>query len=813
MARPFLILVLPLAVGILAGGSLPLSPAAAAALLLISLVCAWVIYFLSGRAAVSAALVGAAMFFLGAGTLALNNRRYESNPLARLQESGYLDFFGRLVRSPERGSEFDRLFLNIEAVTTEGRRTPVPGRLRVTVPHSTGTDSVRSLLVGDRIKISARLSQPAEYRNFQPPGYQRYLKSLGIHRTASTKSALLVEKLESGRTLSLGRVISRLRRRIQGMIELHFSSKSPFGLTPEGGILESLLLGARERLNEDLARSFRESGLFHLFAISGAHIAILTFLIFTLLKAVRIGRTPSFLVLIGFLALYAALVEGRPSVMRAAVMTGAYLIGKWLWKDVDLLNTLSISAFFLLLANPLHLFSAGFQLTYAATLAIILFFPRLIRFFPRLPLRLSEIFVVTLCAQLGVLPIMAATFNRIAFAGLLLNFAALPLVAVIMSGGYFFLFLALIGSGPAALAARGIELAIGLLIKVSALTSALPGLSSRVPTPPALLLAAYPVLLLALLIPKKIVFRAIGTALFTLAALILIYFPFPVETRDLTVTFLDVGQGDSILIEFPGRHKMLVDGGGSLFGDFDVGEQVVSRFLWRKGIRRLDTLVLTHAHPDHMDGLNAVARNFRIGEFWESDRPQENAAYAQFTLDLPNNLVRRRLFRGDSIKVGDARVRVCHPERSSHPPAGPENDRSMVLRLESAGLTILLTGDVEAGAERSMLASGEDLEGLILKSPHHGSRSSSTIPFLDAVSPKLVVISVGRGNRYGLPDEDVLERCRAGGAVVYRTDLHGAIEISRRQNRLFVRTAAGPGTTEFPLMPPPAAAGPVRESN
>jgi len=262
-------------------------------------------------------------------------------------------------------------------------------------------------------------------------------------------------------------------------------------------------------------------------------------------------------------------------------------------------------------------------------------------------------------------------------------------------------------------------------------------------------------------------------------------------SRDLKVTMIDVGQGDAFLVEFPGCRKMLIDGGGLPGSLFDVGERVVSPFLWAKGIKRIDILVLTHPHPDHLGGLSAVARNFAIGEFWDAGPQPDDPVLASFLRTLPPGVPRRLVRRGYRYQAGETLVEAVHPATpgSSRLDAAV-NDGSLVLRVSLGETAFLFAGDIGAAAEREILASGLDVRSQVLKSPHHGSATSSSEAFVEAVRPALVLISVGQGNRYGFPAPSALERYGRLGARVCRTDLHGAVEISADGRLLRVRTAS-----------------------
>ncbi len=584
--------------------------------------------------------------------------------------------------------------------------------------------------------------------------------------------------------------MSVLRQKCQRMIERNFASgQDSYGLTPEGAVLETLILGGRGRLTPETTQALQKTGLFHLFAISGAHIGMISFMIFGLLKFLRVTTRTSYILLIVLLIFYSLLVEGRASVVRAAVMSIAFLLGKLFWKDTHLINTLSLSAFAILLFNPFQLFDLGFQLTFAATLAIILFYPKIMPAMPKLPLKISETFTLSLTAQMGVLPLIATSFNRIIFSGLLLNLIGIPLVALIMAAGYLFLPIAFISQALARLAAVVISFLIRTFMWSTHLLDPFAFMSYRIPTPSGLITAGYFLFLLLLLLPGRLKkFRLGALSAFLIFFTLLILYPFSAASKNLKVTFIDVGQGDSILIEFPGKKKMLVDGGGLASGTFDIGESVVSPFLWNKGIKRIDYLVLTHAHPDHLNGLVSVARNFGVGEFWETTSPPEDEKYAELKKALTSR-IERRVFRGFSHSEKDVRVDALFPKDSSPSISSLDNDLSLVLKIAFGSTAFLLPSDIGVNPEQEILASGDDVRSAVFKSPHHGSSSSSSSAFLAAVRPEVIVISVGRGNRFGFPQQEILDRYKETGARVYRTDLHGAVEIVSDGKRLSVRTA------------------------
>lgn len=789
MTFPLFYLVISFVAGILFSHFLLSSLWALVLTLAISLAVSWILFFFN-RIRFSFFCLLISVFLLGANLHTYQNKNFSENALHRLKHEGYVDFFGIIYKSPSIGKDRDYLYLKVEKVIYKNRKENIDGNLRVTVYRSSPHSSFSNFFVGDKIIVSARLLSSKGFQNFDHLSRDTYFKSLNIHNRASTKSDLLVKKIKPGKRYSPLRWVSIIRQKLQRKIKQHLTS-SRSSMSPQGAVLEALLLGERGRMDQEVTRALQQAGIFHLFAISGAHIAIISFILFSLFRVLHIPTRPSYGLLMGFLIFYAFLVEGRPSVLRATIMTLAFLLGKMIWADVSLINTISISAFFLLLVNPFSLFHVGFQLTFAATLTIILLFPRIIKYFPRLPLRISEIFVLSFTAQLGILPIMAATFHRVTFSSLLLNYAAIPLVGIIMAVGYIFLLFSLLSSFLAELITVALGFLINLLLACSHLLDWFPPISYRIPTPHLPTIIGYFLILsLLLLRPRVKGQRLILLSCFFCIFAILISYPFPSNSKTLKMTMIDVGQGDSILVEFPGRKKMLIDGGGVQQGTFDIGENVVSPFLWKKGIKRVDYLVLTHAHPDHLNGLKAVARNFRIKEFWEAFSPDQSENYADFKKLLRLSVIQKRKFRGDSSQEGQVKIDVLHPEKGYPYVPSIHNDQSLVLRLTYGQMTLLLTGDIEIKAEMEILSTGAIIESQVLKSPHHGSLSSSSDTFLHKVHPHLVLISVGEGNRYGFPAPEVLTKYQEIGAKVYRTDLHGAIEVSTDGKEISIRTAA-----------------------
>ncbi|HTK37232.1 MAG TPA: ComEC/Rec2 family competence protein, partial [Pyrinomonadaceae bacterium] len=300
---------------------------------------------------------------------------------------------------------------------------------------------------------------------------------------------------------------------------------------------------------------------------------------------------------------------------------------------------------------------------------------------------------------------------------------------------------------------------------------------------------------------QKSVTYAAATFLFFSIAIVVLH-PLSSSPPDgrLHIDFLDVGQGDSALVTFPDGETLLVDGGGQInFRDSDannfepdaprIGEAVVSQFLWEKGYSKIDYILATHADADHIQGLTDVARNFDIREAFFARTPVNDPEYTELAEVIQKKkIAASRLSRGDLLNIGGVDVQVLFPENDDSPDAISDNDHSLVLRLVYGSRAFLLTGDVERKAENQMLSTPEYLTADVVKVPHHGSHTSSTQQFVDAVKPRVAIISVGRRSRFGHPHNDVVERWKNSGAKVITTGENGTISISTNGSDLVIKS-------------------------
>jgi competence protein ComEC len=579
-------------------------------------------------------------------------------------------------------------------------------------------------------------------------------------------------------------------------------------------IVAAIVLGDRAGLSDDVERRLQEAGTYHVIAISGGNIAILAGLLLGAFRTVGwLGRT-AMLAAIAALVAYAALVGGGASVDRATLMAVVYFGARALDHRSPPLNALAVVAGVLVAIDPLLVADPAFLLTFGATLAILAVVPMVVRARPALPRLLSApiaLFAASAAAEGMLFPVSAATFSRITFAGLGLNFLAIPLMGVAQLAGMAVVPLALASSPLAAAAGWVAHIGAAGLVWSADLVRFVPALTYRVAPPPgSASLIYYCATFGAWLLWRRRVetigsaesararmFRR-GAALIAGAAAVWIL----IDPRTLVasrgdgrlhLTFIDVGQGDSALVRFPRGSTLLVDTGGlSSASTFDIGDRVVAPVIRAAGIRRLDYVALTHGDPDHIGGASSVIGEFRPREVWEGIPVPRFLPLTELRLQTQTSGARwANVYSGDHVVVDGVDVIVRHPSVADWERQKVRNDDSIVLDLRWHEVSIVLTGDIGKPVERALTATIPPARVRVMKVPHHGSLTSSTTEFVTAMHPTVAVVSAGRGNHFGHPVPEVIDRYRRVGAEIFRTDRDGAVTVHSDGTSIDVETFTG----------------------
>src|SRR3989441_1089350 len=615
------------------------------------------------------------------------------------------------------------------------------GGILVTVVGSLAGDRIGDWRAGRRVRMPVMLRRPSRYLDPGVPDHERALARRGTTLVGTVKSGALVEVLARGSWLdeTMASVRAFSRHAISGAVG-RWSPQS-------AAIVTAIVIGDRAGLDDDVQRRLQEAGTYHVIAISGGNIAILAGLLLgAFRRAGLLGRT-AMLSAIAALVAYALLVGGGASVDRATLMAVVYFGARAFDQRSPPLNALAVVAALIVAADPLAIADPAFLLTFGATLAIALV-------------------STTLAAGAGWLAHAGAaglvwSAELVRFASVL-TYRVAPPTAVVVIIYYCALAVWWItwrgtmesGAGPAEAwpyhlvwVRPRLSGAVGAIAIASALW---------ILTDPRTVLAS----------------RGDGR---------------------LHVTFLDVGQGDSIFVRFPHGSTLLVDAGGLAFSSaFGICDRVVAPVIRDAGFRRLDVVALTHGDPDHIGGVASIIDEFRPREVWEGipvPRSEPLTALRRLTQSIGSRWA--NVYARDRTVIDDVLVVARHPEVGDWERQKVRNDDSIVLELRWRDVSVLLTGDIGRPVERTLAATIPPARLRVMKVPHHGSLTSSTADFVHAMHPNVAVVSAGRGNHFGHPVPEVLERYRAVGAEIFRTDRDGAVTVDTDGTSIDVHTFTG----------------------
>jgi len=725
----------------------------------------------------------------------------ETSPIARFNDGESVHLRAIVSAEPDDRSSSRLYRLEVQESYSKGGWRPDSGGLLMR------TAFFPKYEYGDLLEMRGKLETPPSFDDFN---YRDYLFRRGIDSISSYPKVRVLDHERGNRLRST--LID-----VRTTLSVALSDVLP---DPEATLATGILFGARSNIPRDLNEDMQATGTSHLVAVSGQNVVLVAAFVIAALAWVINRRRAAWMALAAVIV-YALLVGGQPSVVRAAIMGGLYVLAIALGRQNTAAVTVALAAGVMTALDPQVVHDVSFQLSFAATLGLILLTPRLAAAFQELISRspsvaefpftkmLLDVATMTLAATIFTIPIIAINFHRVSLVAPVANLFAVPafIIVALTSGlaavaalalpgdamflswlawppaAYLIAVIRLFSSLPiAAVELRGIH--VGHAIAYYTVIAAAVFWLSRRPLqqlerPPD---APRPR-------PLRLV-PAAGLALLVLLActLLLLAASAPTHGR-LTVTFLDVGQGEAILIEGPAGHRVLIDGGPS-------GEAITSALGRHLPFddRCLDLVILTHPQLDHIGGLPTVVNEYSVRRILSGPSQIDSAAYTAWSDALRlNNVPLVPAERGQTVDFGDgARLQVISETPSADPAS--LNDASLVVRLTMGGVSLLLTGDISAGAESALVRSGVDLKTTVLKVAHHGSLTSTSPDFVARTDPLVDVISVGANNRYGHPSDEVI--ARLAGDAVLRTDRQGDITISTDGRHLWLETQRDTPSTD-----------------
>ena len=731
-----------------------------------------------------------------------------------------ISFSGTTTYQPERGEAWDACYavgeLQLLSDPTQQVKAKFLIRFQQLVP----------LRYGKHLTLTGVLRQPQAKRNPGGFDYRAYLTRQDVVGIIDAKGFFHIGEQRGFPPL---RWIEALRIRTERMIDAIYTGTETETPSSEPSLhaqlLKGILLGKRSEVPTETLDLFRNSGTFHVLAVSGLHVGLIAMFCYFGFSRFPFPQKVVCLLTILAVLVYACLIGFRPSVFRASLMTILFLCAMLIDRDADLFNLLAFAALVLLLLNPQQLWDVGFQLSFAAVASIVYFVPKmekplrrwwegsedspadssdsiLTRFRNTAVKWLMLSYLVTFAAQIGTGPLIAYHFFRTYPLGIIVGPFAVGLVSLIVA----------VGMASVCVGFLWIPLAklLGLLnhaiISIFLWLVGVFGQTWSVMkiTPPTLgLFVLYIAICLGITYWRN-VYRQWRIASLIGLSVIAIWVwdaAFHERGRLLEVVTLDVGQGDAAIVRFPDNRTMLVDGGirRSYYDeqkrrqvDYDVGKRIIEPYLDFHGIRELDMVVLTHPDIDHGGGLGYILRHFKVARVLGiSDIPLTSQTHQRLhEIVKMCNIPYSFPSAGEIELTATATLNLLHPinAASTNLLDKDTNDDSLVMKITYGRIDVLFTGDIGKKAESRLIASGQELRSEILKVPHHGSRTSSSAPFLDAVQPRYAIFSLGQRNRYQFPHPDVVERYQARGVVLLRTDEAGAITLRTDGTRGWIDT-------------------------
>ena len=739
----------------------------------------------SGRSLLYTPLFLLTLFFAAAASYAINTQFRQNNHIALFTNgTDSLTIVGRVIDEPKVKDGRTTLLLSILSLQNEFDTVVTEGRAYLSIfADKRSKEKVKEIPYGSVLTFKGMLQEPSAERNPGEFSYKEYLELNNIHALTTVFGYSNI-------------AVSELRQPNWMFERIIFPSKDFIVRTittvmkgDEANFLIGLLLGDRTDISEEIKNAFMNTGTIHVLAVSGSHVILVVAIIYVLFGLLRFPNRPKIVFTLLVLGYYTFLTGASPSIVRASIMTGIVLIGKFFEQKTDTYNVLGLSAVLMFLYDPKQLFDVGFQLSFSAVFSMVYFYPKLNSLIKNIPEPLEEfkiitpvwqLFAVSLAAQLGTIPFTAYYFGKVSLISLVANLFVVPLVGVIVTIGLTGALLGVVSMWIASVFSEANNLLAWFTLTLVKLAEQVPYAVVNTATFGWKETLLYSMIISWIfnwhdrILQKRILF---GLLLFINGML---YFSLLSGTeKKLKVSFLDVGQGDAAVIELPTGETIVVDA-GPISATYNAGEKIVAPFLRRRGISTIDALITSHPHADHLGGVPNLMKNFEIGQTIDANQRMNSKLFYEYDV-LEQSTAQVTARAGMVSRYDNVRLYFLHPtvtflDTDSSDGYSDINESSVVFKLQYGGISFLFMGDAEIESEEHLVhAYGDFLDSDVLKAGHHGSSTSSTEELVQKVSPDHVVVSVARFNKFKHPSKSVLERFVRNGAAVYRTDQTGAV--------------------------------------
>ncbi len=636
---------------------------------------------------------------------------------------------------------------------------------------------------GDLMMVSGLIENPAGLKNPGGYSYRHYLYRRGIAGRLNHEGSLKL--VEEGRGLL--NLLSSLREGIRDRIKTYFDA-------PYSSLLLAFLLGEQGGLEGEIRQLFQETGLGHLLAVSGLHVGIISLFFWQLTGRLGLSSVLCSVLNMLLIAVFILISGAQPPVLRAGLLAIIYHLSLLFSFRLKPLDTAGLAALILLIYNPFYLYEIGFQLSFAVYISLILLTPPIEGLWQdSIPPLLGKPLALSLAAQLGAWPLLIYYFQQVSLLPLLVNLLAIPLLSLIMILALVTLFLSLFSSLLTGIVSLPLTLLIWIKLNWLKMLEGLELFKLRMGIDNLFIPLLYFIFLLLLCYfcwKKKGSLGSRHPALLVMITLLILFSMAQLlraQKEGLRIIFLDVGPGLAVYLSLPTGENIFYDGGGIV--DFSdpgglnniIAESVIEPFLFAKGLTSLEGIIFSHYHADHVLGLLPLVAGGRTGFISGPRREEGNYLYQELQkISEVRELPFFYLQEGDRFQLGEVLFKVLAPfSKELSGTNSDENNNSVVIRLSYGDFSLLLTGDIEEEMEECLVSRPKlrnELSAMLLQVPHHGSITSSTPEFLDAVGPGVAVVSAGLSS-FNHPSPAVVERMKSRGIRVYRTDTMGAVVV------------------------------------